>query len=427
MAVWLNMLEPIFFHERDRDGLLIIALDHTPVAEYARKHYRSDELLLVSSTRPLPCPTFDELLTETDLADRLMERSVTQLAVPYRTKKEYRVWARAHHITLITPSAHIQNRLENKRAFQRLLEGHGVRTPAVLRERAQVLPGKTYVIQKSVGSGMLGTEFLRADDVRDIHFTRSTLVREYVEGIPIGVSIIIDRAGIAIFSATRRQCFEYENGFPKTFLGIQWLPADFLSKQTIESIRHELMRVCSLLHTASFAGMANIDLVIAHDRAYVLECNPRLSASTPQLFSVPGLTAHAEPWPLYVRACLRKRFDLSNTLICHIPKSPYMGSTLDIDVPACSDTTHVPPVGTYRLTPAGVSFVEKDRHLSDDHNTFFLFHELSEPHTRIQQAFTLASIYSNTPLYDHTTGTLNAHGSKLRTAVCTLFGYHPTP
>ncbi len=424
-AVWLNMLEPIFFRKDERDGALIVVIDRTPAADYARKHYRAEELLFVSSTRSLQCPTFDELLTETDLVERLKDRSVKFLAVPYRTKKEYRAWSRANHITLITPSASSQGRLENKRVFQGLLTDNGVRTPNVLHARSSIRPGKTYVVQKSTGSGMQGTKFHNAEEMKDVRFTRSTLVREYVEGIPIGTSIIIDRVGNAIYSAIRRQCFEYAGGFPKTFLGIQWLPTNLFSTQVIDSIHRELARVCSLLQKASFAGMANIDMIVSEDQAYVLECNPRLSAATPQLFSRPGLASHQRPWTLYVHACGRKPFG-TNDCRAHIPDSTYEGATLDIDVPAFTDVSHIPPIGTYRITRNGITLVEPEQQDPKDADTFFLFHELSQPHARIKEPFTLASIFSDIPLYDRVTGTLNTRGSNVREAVCSLFGYHPS-
>ncbi len=421
LAVWLSMMEPLFFREHDRAGLFIIVLAGTPVATYAHTHFHESELIMVSSVRELPYPTFDQLLFETDLAEKLHERSITHLAVPYRTKKEYREWARKNKITLITPPARIQTRLENKRVFQRLLRKHAVHTPPTLSTPAHMLPTKTYVIQESTGSGMQGTVFLQAGSVPPASLTKSVLVREYVPGTPIGVSIIIDHAGHAVFSAIRRQCFLYENDFPNIFLGIQWLPTNYFSDEALRSLQGELLKTSALLHATKFAGMANIDFIVSNERAYVLECNPRLSAATPQLFSTNGLTPHKEPWRLYTRACVRDTLGTTQKEEAHIPSSHYEGATLDIDVPAYTDVSKIPMVGTYQLTARGISHIADEQHIPSGLDTFFLFHDLSVPHARIEEEFTLATIFSDSPLYDPITGSLNARGLSIRSAVSALF------
>lgn len=411
-AIWLNAIEPVFFTKEDRSSCFILVLQGSNLTEFARKNFPPEKIIILSSIEHIPSPSFHDILFKTDSAERLRNAGVRYVVVPHRSDERMERWAKEHGFHLIVTPWSVQKHWEDKKYFDRLLKRSGIASPRTIKSEKNIAAGTTYVIQEKGSFGLFGTKFHRGgiDPLPKTDPTQ-TLIREFAPGISVGISIFIDKDGNHFLSGLRRQCFEFCNGFPQVFLGVQWIPSDGLSEKARKNIEKEVGKIVSLLISRHFIGVANIDLLLDGDTPRIMECNPRLSSSTPQVFGVESLCTNKDAWEFFLNTFRRKK----NKRIRngHLPRHEFGGALLDIDVPAGTKVKNIPPAGVYRFSKTGITFVGLDmKDLSGHSNRFFLFHEFSDRGT-IERDLTLATIISNFPLFDEKKGSLNKAGRTL--------------
>lgn len=233
-------------------------------------------------------------------------------------------------------------------------------------------------------------------------------MRKYLPGLPVGVSVFLDRDGNYFFSGLRLQCFNFQKKFPAEFLGIQWLPADFFTKIINKKLCLILEKLISAFKKEKFWGIANFDILIDKTKISILECNPRLSSATPQIFADKNLTGYINPWKFYLRTFTESANPKIKAKT--LPKHHYQGALLDIDVKDKIQINDILPIGWYKYSHGKIKYSGlKNKNASL--NKFFLFHELSRLQT-IKNC-TLCTIISDFPLFTFQTGKINQKGKKL--------------
>jgi hypothetical protein len=153
------------------------------------------------------------------------------------------------------------------------------------------------------------------------------LCREYIEGQTLGATILISKNKL-IFSTPRIQLYELNEEKRMIYMGIQWIKTSSLTKKAIKNINESLEKLGSTLQKERYRGIANVDFIIRKDEFFFIECNPRLSGSTPQLSMQKELLHGKNFIKEYTRSLEGK--ELTENLP-FLPKTKYKGTTIDLD------------------------------------------------------------------------------------------------
>ena len=422
IAALFNAFEPVFLSATDRRELFVVVLANTPLMKYVKETYNSARIIVVEWVGrvrpPLDGISFYDAIKNTDLTEKLRAYKITHFVVPHESEAMMDRWSKNTGVKLILVDGKIQRSLENKINFDNLLKKNKIPSPPtfqladLLKRNFRHIP---MVVQEAVSHGMYGTKFYcsGAEAYQAIRFKKQNklLIRAYEEGVPVGVSVFLDNDGNMFFSSLRRQCFVYQNGFPAQYLGIQWLPGDFFPSSQMTAVAVALVKLARTLKDLGFVGIANFDLLIKKTCVSIIECNPRLSAATPQVFSVPGLVPIRQSWKFYCRSFT----DFPNRSIfsTKFPSGKFFGSELDVDILTRSIfKKDVPKIGQYRLDQDKITYVGKKYRLRGRGKEFFAMHDLN-PQGKIEYPVTIESVFSNFPLFDLDCGSLNQDGERI--------------
>lgn len=366
-----------------------------------------------------PYPATEELLAHSDIPAVLAEGGAAALFLGASCTPTTFAWGRRHGVRLLMTDFRDQRRFEDKIWFDGFMRCHGIPRPAggpVVLERASDFPLEgPAVVQAPDSMGGEGTYFVRGrDDVGRLLGTGALasgqryLVRERIEGRPYGITVFVAPGGVAL-SAVRLQCYHptrADGRVVRDFAGVQWVPARELGEALRRRIDETFPRLGELLHGRGFFGFANIDFMVdGEDRIFVLECNPRMSAATPQLLRYPELVSGVPAGAVFLQGTLGRSRRASPRALerAWLPQTSYCGATLDvvhapeqIDGPGLVRREF--PNGLYRLGVDGLSFLGPDvRRLSGpDEVALFSFARAGQ---RCRRGDTLASIVSNLALY----------------------------
>jgi hypothetical protein len=340
----------------------------------------------------------------------MKEHNVSHLLVPHRYSRTLYVWAKSEHITLIGPPPTQQKNLENKLYFDSLLKKYTLPSPPTIQIDT-LKQEKMYVVQSASSYGMFGTRFMKGSEIDESVKNNSYnyLVREYIDGKSYGITTVISQDGSYILSAIRRQCFTYENNMPTTFVGVQWVATNEMKDKVRKSLEDIMRRLIQHLRELGFYGMANFDFLISEDNVYILECNPRLSSATPQLFGPNGVISIENSWLFFLHA-----HENNDTVASfkQIPSSHYTGALMDIDVLATKKVITVPQVGVYQWTNNKMIYVSDMFSDCNQPDRFFLIHQLS-PTTKRFGHDTFCTIISHTSLFNSESGERNTLGQHI--------------
>ncbi|HBH46266.1 MAG: hypothetical protein A2445_04490 [Candidatus Jacksonbacteria bacterium RIFOXYC2_FULL_44_29] len=419
-AIVINAIEPVFFTAKHLFQCSILVQEQTPLAEFAVANFSCQKLIYFKAQAACEEPlTFAEILAKTNLGEQLVAQQIKYLVVPHRSSIFIEQWAKKRGIELMVTPWSTQKRLEDKIYFDNLLKKYRLASPPTVNLAGRDLEKvnhKSYVVQKSGSYGLFGTKFMSASDLsafrkKHLRQVSSYLVREYLPGVPIGVTIFLDKAGNYFYAGLRRQCFLNKNGFPSIFSGIQWLPANFFGSKTLSSISTQLEHLTKLLQKENFYGVANVDILISQEKALVLECNPRLSSATPHIFAGLSLATNPNPWQFFLDTFWDKQqLTISDR---RLPVSDFTGSLLDIDLAATGSLKQILPVGVYSFKNGRVKFVGQRMKIFFNHPDYFLlFHELRQI-SALKRGATLCTILSNFPVFDLESGELNQAGKEI--------------
>jgi hypothetical protein len=293
-----------------------------------------------------PYPATGDVLHDSDVARVLAKRRIGALLLSSSFNPQIRAWSERHGVRVLAADYALRRRLEDKLWFDRFLARHEIPRPAsgvVVVGRSPAnrsgLSAGPVVVQAADSQGGEGTYFLESQYewlalAQRLHLPHGQrlLVRRFVAGQPLGITVFVAPGQVAL-SAVRLQCYypSASGEARRLFAGIQWSPSSDLSSQLRSRIGDVFQRLGGLLYRRRFFGVANFDfLADEQDRVWVIECNPRMSAATPQLLAnleLSGgfplgrqlLEGYRQPrrWPT--------RYDVSP-----LPRSKFAGATLDI-------------------------------------------------------------------------------------------------
>ncbi len=412
IAAFLNDIGPAVLSRAEQKNLFGIVLSGCELEHFARSQCACP-LIPISRTANAPLSSnedvLDDAILHTNLSEQLRRNAITAILVPAQQSSLRIVrWARDNGITLLGTPHSLQRTLEDKIKFDALMRRHGIRVPAKINSRGNI----RVVLQKRSGCGGSGTTILRADDITRASANHNILIRKYIDGTPLGVSIIIDSDGNYFCSALRRQCFVINKNSPQ-LLGLQWVPTESFSKKSFASIEKMIAQLIQFFLSVRFIGVANIDFILAKDGAYVIECNPRFSGATPQVFSKKELTPHPHAWRFLLNALTHKK----NTPFhdARIPFSAYSGSLTYIDAERKEAIFCDVPVGYYMIKDGVLRQCRKKVPRS-----FFLLHELPPGSSIIKKGETLCYVLTDEPLFSKD-GQSPHETAQLRNACYNLF------
>ncbi len=320
----------------------LLAEAGTPEVAWARAAFGDDRVLSYDLYEHLgPYPATADLLRASDIGQCLHHAGIADLLLPVSSSAAIREWARDSGVNLLGPNPTLQSHLEDKLWFDAFLRRHHLPVPKGGPFRLyppEPLPiAGPCVLQIPDSMGGEGTYFVndRADVdalVRDrlLPLRGELLLREAVVGRPLGLTLFISEDCVAL-SAARLQCYYPPRGGGLCFAGIQWQPTSALDSALRARLDDRLLHLGLLLHQAGYRGPANIDLIATPDgEPLIIECNPRLSAATPQLFRHPALLHGLPAGRLLIEAFRNKPCYTPNPRLLGLPDSDFAGATLDL-------------------------------------------------------------------------------------------------
>lgn len=434
--------EPMLLPARHRKTLYVAVGKGSALETYAKINFPADNVIAFSAKKKRggQLLSYDETVRDTNLAGIMRDKGIEYFLIPHQYTPVMRGLA-SRGFKMLATSLGTQRIMENKLLFDRMLKKYGISSPRSME--CAVLPGadtektaaalkkrfgetKTYVMQIEKRETLLySTRYYRSPDqlARAMRAARpgKTLIREYIDGMPLGASIFLDGKGNVFFSGLRRQCFTLKDGFPYEFLGVQWMPWNMFSPKAQAAVTATLQSLAAMFIKERFCGVANIDFMLSRDLPYVLECNPRPSLATSHVFSVPGLATHADPWEFFCNTF----WNIPNKKIrdMRLPLSKFDGAALDIEIKPQNYATirNILPVGIYRLRNRRVKFLNpRAETFLKEEKAFLLAHEFTKP-MRVHEEFVLCSLVSNFPLFRYDTGELNEDGALIHSFILRSF------
>lgn len=345
-------------------GLEVYALveANTPMEAWSRALYGERTLPYVrTGGDDAVYPSTAELLGSSTLGAAMVQGGVRELLLPSACSPELRTWAHQTGVTLLATDDGDRHDLENKLTFHRLLERLNLPRPrgGLWRVGSGRLPvDGPAVVQLPRSLGGEGTFFVGgAADVDALVAAgrlvvgERVLVRERVWGVPYGITVFVSPGRVAL-SAVRRQCYHPGQAdvlSPLSFAGVQWVPTAALPFAA--QVEDVCLRLGDALHKRRFSGFANIDFVLGEGgEVWLIECNPRLSAATPQLLRHPetlgvsavegflGASGRFSPHPARLG----------------LPPSRFAGASMDLVARADGPLPRAPASGRYAQDGEGL-------------------------------------------------------------------------
>jgi len=234
----------------------------------------------------------DELIVrQTNLTETLKTEGINMFFLAHRSSQYIENWAKKNKITLIRTEWKLQKNFEDKIFFQKFLDKYSIPSPTtyILNSKKDFSKVKNFpaVIQFPYVNPPLPATFLRGvSDLKEFLNRKEIkfplICREYVNGKPLGVSILLGEKKM-VFSSLRLQCFADKKDPFSEFLGIQWVSYKRFKKTEMENLNRVVLALAKALQKEKFTGVANVDLISNDNGVYVLECNPRMSSATPCL------------------------------------------------------------------------------------------------------------------------------------------------
>lgn len=422
VAAFPGSLDPLMFSNREYGfELLFVVPRGSPEERWATSFLGPRQLLAydveLGSGRFSDLNT-DRVLQNSNLDRLLPQRDVAGLIITHRGTPAIARWSSDTGIRVIAPRLGHQLELEDKIAFEAFLIRHGLPKPAGVVTQGDVEQlslacrksnlGERLVVQDPLSFGSAGTWFCRSSELArlvddgTIDPTREYLFRSRLDGPTYGISVFLQRGLIAL-SALRRQCFwpsAVDDG-PGVFAGISWTADEELGEELHVRVDDVFTELGRLLYALSYRGFAHFDFIVdTRGNVRVLECNPRLSSATPQLFRFHELLGGVDAAPGFVAEALTPRPYDDHPRCLGLPASGFRGGLLDMAARGTTPLARTFPWGLYRLDGSRGVFETPDvRGLDAEGDRFVLYGEC-QVGERYEAGSTLASIISNFPLFD---------------------------
>lgn len=394
--------------------VLALVARGTPEERWVRGFLAPERVLPYTFTgdRADPYPSTESLLRRSDIHVCLARAGVRALLMSATTSAGTHAWSRRHGISLIASDYAQQVQLEDKIWLHRFLGRHGLPRPAggpiTLGSRAPAVRGPS-VLQVPDSMGGEGTYFVDGPEaVARLGLPRGRyLLRERIVGRPFGISVFVAPEAVAL-SAVRLQCYHPQASGPsRCFAGIQWFRSDWLSARLRRRIDGVFARLGALLYRRRFVGFANFDFMVDDDdEVYVLECNPRMSAATPQLLARPELLGGVPAAALFLASFQApRRFSRVAPRCSRVPDTAYHGATLDIVPGSARAVRRGFRSGRYVRDAEGIHYRDPDPRARVGQGALTLL-SFARPGQVCDPDGTLATIYSDEQLHDRHGGLL---------------------
>ena len=441
VAYFLRGLDGVFLRPPAGVTLFALVSAGTDQESFARRNLPADAVLPFRLRREHgPYPTTEELLRHSDVAAILRRHRVGALFLSSACSAGTWEWSQRHRVRLLMTEYTEQRRLEDKIWFDRFLQRYHLPRPAgtSFRLGRDPLPLSTpAVLQIADSMGGEGTFFLKsAHDLTAlqqkgmIHPGQRYLLRRYISGRPFGITIYVGERDI-LLSALRLQCYypTTHGSVQRGFAGIQWVASADLSDRLRRRVNRTFLALGQALHRRRSLGFANVDFMVdAQDRIFILECNARMSAATPQLLAHPDLIGGDDVGQHFLQRAQAPGRCSRSPRLGSLPDSDFVGATLDLVAPAAAvrgpQSTNPLRVqrayrtGRYLAREGGWSFVSPSvlPPPCGAEISMFFFAERGQV---CAEDDTLATILSPQPLYD-------SQGSLLPLAQQILAHFRPT-
>lgn len=238
--------------------------------------------------------------------------------------------AASFNLKLLSEPQELSSHWEHKIRFHEFCLKYDLPVPKgqiLQNENTQINISYPLVIQEPESASGWGTFFAKnKDEAKSVLLKQKNyplLAREFIQGIPCGITILIDKSGRYAFSAVRAQCsIQVEQNL--LYHGIQWIPS---VKLPLAPLQNELCKIAEALYKEGFYGIAGIDFILTDEKVHFIEINPRLSGATWQIAAVPELFPFSFI-PAYINAITGKSIPRT---VKRIPRTRYSGSTFDLD------------------------------------------------------------------------------------------------
>lgn len=364
-----------------RDSSYFAVRNHQSLNPFFAKHIAPERLIILPRS-----VNDDELLIAQDGITQIAQKAGS-FWLTKNSSIALEKWSKANAVPLISPTFGFQEKLENKIFFEKFAQANDLPTPESLAlESAEDLKQwKTFpaVLQIPTSQGGQGTFYIESrEELKKIIATEAKrfplLIRRYVEGQALGVTLLITTNEIIISALREQMIFMKESSFNK-YLGIQWLPTNSLTKKALSKIEAVLKNLGKALQRLKFRGQAGIDLIWDGENVYLLECNPRSTLSSiqisqnSQLFH--GLNFCEKVFNTYTKDRLTKN-------LTNIPDSNFEGTTLDLDYFGTPFYGHklkkALQIGIYTIEKDNLQFRDNDITNFNGLNEIFLYSECTE-------------------------------------------------
>jgi hypothetical protein len=398
-------------------GVEVLALvpRGSPEEAWARALYPADHVLPYAWRRDDlgPYPATADVLERSDIAAVMRASHVEALLLSASCAPMTLAWSQRHDVRLLMTDHEHQRRFEDKIAFDTFLKRHDLPRPTggpVTLGRDPLPVRGPAVVQVPDSMGGEGTFFVRGPEDVDaltrrgaLHAGRRYLVRERIQGAPYGVTIFV-APGLVALSALRLQCYHPDDGGaePRAFAGVQWVPSSALGRALRLRVDQTFLALGELLYRRRFFGFANVDFMIdGRGRLFIIECNPRMSAATPQLLHLPELLSGVSAGAAFLQGFLGGRGYPHEHARLPLPTTSYRGATLDVVYAPGREgvVTREHASGLYALGADPPSYLGPDvRRLAGSGELAVIsFARAGQP---CRQGDTLATLLSTDPLYD---------------------------
>jgi len=419
LAMFPRGLDGLFLPPVDGVEVYGLVESGTPEHHFVQQQLPASQVLPYRLTRDDLgiYPTTEELLVHSDIAAVLAARGVTALLLSCSCSDGIWDWAQRHRIRLVMADpAH--RRFEDKLWFDAFLRRQHLPRPrggAVTLGSRMRLPTKirgAAVLQRPDSMGGEGTFFVEGEaGIRRLleqgrfRLGEKALLRERIHGQAYGITVLVAPSVISL-SPIRLQCY-----FPKTdvthgqcFAGIQWVPPCDLPAALNRRIARTFGRMGQLLYQRRYFGVANFDFMVDdRSRIFVIECNPRMSAATPQLLYRRELSPRVPVGELLLRGLAAPRRYSRERSCVPPPATAYRGATLDLvhrqPAPDAALVQRTFPSGHYELRADEVHYLGPSLRELSLRGGFALF-SYARAGQRCRHDEPLGSILSNEPLFD---------------------------
>jgi hypothetical protein len=189
---------------------------------------------------------------------------------------------------LISPDVHVCRQLEDKVSFFDLAQKYDLTIPRseiVLWDETKIEEyhqnfGNPMIVQERMGHAGSCTHVVRASQpVQELKLGTRVKLSEFITGPTYTFNAYVSPKGKLVISRVYQQLMDVPqwNEFEMGTVGIS--PELNLSKEVYERLRELLLKTSQMFQDVKYSGFFGMDLIWNGQKWYLIECNPRFTAS----------------------------------------------------------------------------------------------------------------------------------------------------